>query len=150
MPIRVEVVTQERRLFEEAAADMVIIPGIDGLLGVLPNHTPLLTTMDYGELRIKKGNAEESFIIYGGIVEVRPDKVVVLADAADFAANISLEEIEAARERAAKILAEGPPPEEHTLIAAELRRAELAIDVVRKTRSRAGTVRIISKTDENN
>jgi F-type H+-transporting ATPase subunit epsilon len=147
MPIRVEIVTQERRLFEEPAADMVIIPGSEGLLGVLPNHTPLLTTMSYGELRVKKGSAEESFAIYGGVVEIRPDKVVVLADAADFAADISLEEIEAARERAAKLLAEGPPPEEQALIAAELRRAELAINVARKTKSRAGTIRIISKSD---
>lgn len=145
MPIRVEVVTQERRLFEEPEADMVIVPGIEGLMGILPNHTPLLTTMGFGELRIKKGSAEEDFAIYGGIVEVRPDKVVVLADAADFGADINLTEMEAARERAAKILAEGPPPEEQALIVAELRRAELALNVARKTKSRAGTVRIISK-----
>ncbi len=150
MPIHVEVVTQERKLFEEPFADMVVIPGIEGEMGVLPRHTPLLTTLAFGELRIKKGRAEESFIIYGGVVEVRPDKVVVLADAADFAADISLEEIEAARERAAEILAQGPPPDEHQLIAAELRRAELAINVARKTRSRAGNIRIISQTDDNN
>lgn len=148
MPIHVEVVSQERKLFEEPAADMVIIPGKEGELGVLPRHTPLLTTMSFGELRIKKGNAEESFVIYGGIVEIRPTKVVVLADAADFTSDLSLEEIEAARERAAKILAEGPPPEEHTLIASELRRAELAVHVIRKTRSRAGNVRIRSQVDE--
>lgn len=148
MPIHVEVVTQERKLFEEKQADMVVIPGVEGVLGVLPRHTPLLTTMSLGELRIKKGNAEESFVIYGGVVEIRPDKVVVMADVADFAADINLEEIEAARERAAKILAEGPPPEEHTLLVTELRRAELAINVARKTRSRAGSIRIISQADE--
>lgn len=145
MPLHVEVVTQERMLFEEREADMIIIPGAEGEMGVLPNHAPLLTTMKLGELRVKKGNAEESFVIYGGVVEVRPDKVVVLADAADFTANINLAEIEAARERAAKILAEGPPPEEHSLIAAELRRAELALDVTRKTASRAGSIRIVSQ-----
>lgn len=148
MPIHVEVVSQERKLFDEPAADMVIVPGVEGILGILPNHTPLLTTMNFGELRIKKGNAEESFIIYGGVVEVRPDKVVVLADAADFSANVNLAEVEAARERARQILAEGPPPEMQSLYVAELRRAELAINVARKTKSRAGTVRIISQMDD--
>ncbi|GIK66266.1 MAG: ATP synthase epsilon chain [Chloroflexota bacterium] len=148
MPIHVEVVSQERKLFDEPNADMVIVPGVEGVLGILPRHTPLLTTMAFGELRIKKGGAEESFIIYGGVVEVRPDKVVVLADAADFTADVNLAEIEAARERARKVLDEGPPPEEHAHYAAELRRAELAINVARKTRSRAGGVRIVSQMDE--
>ncbi len=148
MPIHVEVVTQEKKLFEEKEADMVVIPGVEGVLGVLPRHTPLLTTMTLGELRIKKGNAEESFAIYGGVVEIRPDKVVIMADEADFAANISLEEAEEARARASQILAEGPPPEEHSLLVAELRRAELAINVARKTRSGAGSIRIISPGDE--
>src|SRR5690606_27267265 len=110
----------------------------------LPNHSPLLTTMKYGELVVKKGSAEESFIIYGGVVEIRPDKVVVLADEADFTANVNIQEIEDARNRAAKILAEGPPPEEQSLYLAELRRAELAIDIYRRTRSRAGSIRILT------
>jgi F-type H+-transporting ATPase subunit epsilon len=147
MPIRVEIVTQERKIFEEPEADMVIVPGVAGELGILPRHTPLLTTMKLGELRVKKGNAEESFVIYGGVVEVRPDKVVVMADAADMSAELSVEDIEAARNRAAQRLEEGLPPDEYQKMASELRRAELALDVVRKTRSRAGTVRIASRAD---
>ncbi|PJF43707.1 MAG: ATP synthase F1 subunit epsilon [Phototrophicales bacterium] len=146
MPLHVEVVTQERKLFEDKAVDMVIVPGSDGVLGILPNHTPLLTTMKFGELIIRKGRAEESFAIYGGVVEVRPTKVTVLADAADFSADISMEEAEEARERARKLLEEGVPEDERTRLLHELRRAELAINIARKTRSRAGSVRII--TDE--
>ena len=142
MPIHVEVVSQERKLFEEPAADMVIIPGSEGVLGVLPHHTPLITTMNYGELIIRKGAAEEYFAIYGGVVEVRPDKVVVLADAADFADAINLREMEEARERIKKVMAEGVPPEDQEFVAHELKRAELAINLSRKTQSRAGQIRI--------
>lgn len=148
MPIEVEVVTQERKLFEDDAVDMVIVPGSDGELGILPRHTPLLTTMKFGELRIRKGRAEESFIIYGGVVEVRPTKVTVLADAADFTANISIAEAEAARERAQTLLAEGVPVDERKRLLAELRRAELALNIARKTTSRAGGVRIVSEDAE--
>lgn len=142
MPLHVEVVTQERKLFEDPAVDFVLAPGSEGMLGILPNHTPLLTTLALGELTIRKGNAEEVFAIYGGVLEVRPDKVVVLADAADFADEISIQDAEEARERVLKLMEEGVPPEEHELVAAQLRRAELALNVVRKTQSRAGNVRI--------
>lgn len=145
MPIRVEVVTQERKLFEDDAVDMVLVPGSDGELGILPNHTPLLTTMKFGELRIRKGNAEEVFAIFGGVVEVRPDRISVLADSADFAADISLEEAQEARDRAAKLLAEGVPEDERAMLMQQLRRAELSINIARKTKSGAGSVRIISQ-----
>ncbi len=148
MPLHVEVVTQQRKLLDEKDCTMVIVPASEGEMGVLPNHTPVLTTMHYGELRVKKGDAEESFIIYGGVVEVRPDKVVVLADEADLTAAVNIKAMEEARENARKVLEEGPPPEEHSLYLAELRRAELAIDVYRRTRSRAGSIRIITEYDD--
>lgn len=144
MPLHVEVVTQQRKLLDEKDCTMVVVPGAEGEMGILPNHTPLLTTMRLGELRVKKGNAEESFVIYGGVVEIRPDKVVVLADEADFTARINIQEVERARDRAKKILEEGPPPEERSLYLNELRRAELTIDVHRRTRSRAGSIHIVS------
>ena len=79
MPLHVEVVTQEKKVFEEREADMVVIPGSEGEMGVLPHHAAVLTTMGFGELIIRKGSREERFVIYGGVVDVRPDKVVVLA-----------------------------------------------------------------------
>lgn len=136
MPIHVEVVSQEKLLFSEPLADMVMIPGTDGVLGILPNHTPLLTTMKFGELIVRKGTAEEVFAIYGGFAEVRPDKVVILADAADFASDISLREVEEARERARRLLAEGVPEHEVRIVSDELRRAELAITIHRKNEGR--------------
>jgi F-type H+-transporting ATPase subunit epsilon len=147
MPIHVEVVTQERLIYDEPNADMVILPGSEGVLGVLPRHTPLLTTLDFGELRIKVGNREEAFAVYGGIVEVRPDKVVVMADTAQKADEIDLELAEAARRRAEDMMQKGPPPDDVAVIMQELRRAELAVRVRRRTQSRAGSVRIRSTAD---
>jgi F-type H+-transporting ATPase subunit epsilon len=142
MALTVEVVSQERKLFEVDDVDIVIVPGSEGILGIMPNHTPLITTLQNGELIIRKGGAEEIFAIFGGFVEVRPNKVLVLADAADFAADINLKEAEEARDRIKALIAQGLPPEEEALVAADYRRAELAINIARKTQSRSGSVGI--------
>lgn len=142
MPIHVEIVTQERLILDEPEADMIVLPGSEGVLGVLPRHTPLLTTLDIGELRIKVRGEEIVMAVYGGIVEIRPDKVVVLADMAQSADEIDLEAAEAARRRAQEMMLKGPPADEVAIISQELRRAELAVRVRRKTQSRAGTVRL--------
>ncbi|GAB4570173.1 MAG: F0F1 ATP synthase subunit epsilon [Anaerolineae bacterium] len=148
MPIHVEVVTQERQILDEPNADMVILPGSEGVLGVLPRHTPVLTTLDIGELRVRVGAQEHVLAVYGGIVEIRPDKVMVLADMAEPAEEIDLETAEAARRRAEEMMRKGPPPDEAAIIMQELRRAELAVKVRRRTQSRAGTVRIRSNDNE--
>ncbi|MEL7236055.1 MAG: ATP synthase F1 subunit epsilon, partial [Chloroflexota bacterium] len=88
MPIHVEVITQEDKIFDEPEADMVVVPAAEGEMGVLPNHAPVLTTLAFGDLIVRKGDAEEHFAVYGGIVDIRPDKVVVLADMADTAADL--------------------------------------------------------------
>jgi F-type H+-transporting ATPase subunit epsilon len=151
MPLHVEVVSQERKLFEEKAADMVIAPGLEGVLGILPNHSPLISLLKNGELVIRKGNAEEIFAVYGGVLDVRPDKVVVLADSADFAADLSVRAAEEARERVLKIIAEGVPPEDEAFIAQQLKRAEFAMDVARKHTGRQTVgIRIVDhKKDQN-
>jgi len=95
MPIHVEIVTQERKVFEEHEADIVIVPGSEGEMGVLPHHAPVLTTMGYGELVVRKGNKEERFVIYGGVVDIRPDKVVALAYLAESSFALDEEKIEA-------------------------------------------------------
>lgn len=147
MPIHVEVVTQEKRVFEEPAADMILIPASEGEMGVLPHHAPVLTTLGFGELVIRKGHAEERFAIYGGVVDVRPDKVVVLADLAESSFEIDMEAIEAARERAQHMMREGVPEVENRAAALALRRAELAVRIKNKIQSRGTVMRII---DENN
>lgn len=143
MPIHVEVVTEERKVFEELEADMVLIPASEGEMGVLPHHAPVLTTLGFGELVIRKGNAEERFAIFGGVVDVRPDKVVVLADLAESSFDLDLEAISSARERAAKMMAEGVPESENRTATLELRRAELALKIKNRLQSRGPVLRIV-------
>jgi F-type H+-transporting ATPase subunit epsilon len=147
MPIHVELVTQERKVFEEKFADIVLIPAIEGEMGVLPGHAPVLTTLNFGELVIRKGNAEERFAVYGGVVDVRPDKVVVLADLAESSFAIDLEKANAARERAQAISREGVTEMNRDATLA-LRRAELQLKVVRKIKDRTGGLRIVTQDEE--
>ena len=106
MPILLEIVTPERLAFSEDV-DAVTLPGGDGELGVLPHHTPLVSTLGIGELRIRRGGEEELFAIAGGFLQVRPDKVVVMAETADMASEIDLEKAQQARAEAEKALETG-------------------------------------------
>ena len=99
VPLRLEIVTPERRAYEDDV-DMVIVPGRNGQLGILPRHTPLISSLGVGELRIKKGGTEESLLISGGFVEVRPDKVIVMADLAEHSEEIDQQRAVEARKRA--------------------------------------------------
>ncbi|MDQ7034521.1 MAG: ATP synthase delta/epsilon chain alpha-helix domain-containing protein [Anaerolineae bacterium] len=109
--------------------------------------TLLLTTLGFGELVIRKGNAEERFAIYGGVVDVRPDKVVVLADLADSSFAIDEEKARAARERAQQLMQEGVPDEDNREAVLQLRRAELQLKVSNKVRNRGSMMRIVDQDD---
>jgi F-type H+-transporting ATPase subunit epsilon len=106
MPLRLEIVTPEKRAFDDMV-DAVVLPGSEGELGILPHHAPLLSMLGAGELRVRKGGSEESFAIVGGFVQVRPDKVVVMAETADLAADIDLEKALEARREAERALEAG-------------------------------------------
>ena len=106
MAIQLEIVTPERLAFDDEV-DAVTLPGIQGELGVLPNHAPLVSTLGVGELRIRKGGEVETFAIAGGFLQVRPDKVVVMAEMADMASEIDLEKAAEARRQAEKALESG-------------------------------------------
>ena len=106
MPLLLEIVTPERLAYSDTV-DSVVCPGIEGELGILPHHAPLVSTLGFGELRIRKGGAEESFAIVGGFVQVRPDKVVVMAETADLASEIDLEKAQEARREAERALESG-------------------------------------------
>jgi F-type H+-transporting ATPase subunit epsilon len=106
MPLQLEIVTPERQVFSDTV-DSVQVPGSEGELGVLPNHAPLVSTLGVGELRFRKGGVEESFAIVGGFLQVRPDKVVVLAETADMASEIDLEKAQEARREAERALESG-------------------------------------------
>ena len=147
MTIHVEVVTQERKVFEELEADIVVLPGSEGEMGVLPRHAPLLTTMGFGELIVRKGPAEERFAIYGGVVDVRPDKVVVLADLAESSFNLDIRAIEEARESAARMLQEGVPQDQNREAQLALRRAELGARIHRRIQGRGSVLRILDQDE---
>lgn len=148
MPIAVEVVTQEKLIFSEPEADMVLVPAAEGEMGVLPHHAPVLTTLGFGELVVRKGRAEERFAIYGGVVDIRPDKVVVLADTAASTYELDEAAAEAARERARNIASVASTEEEQYAATLELRRAELTLRVSRKMKTRGPQLRITEGSEE--
>src|SRR4030067_2202352 len=98
MPIRCEIVSQDRLVFE-GAADTVISPGEMGEMGILPNHAPLLSTLKFGILKVRYQGQEKVFAVAGGVVEVQPDIITVLADAAENVEEIDEARAEAARKR---------------------------------------------------
>lgn len=140
--IRLEVVTAERVVYS-GDVDMVLAPGTEGQLGILPSHSPLLTALTYGELLIRKaGEEDESLAIGGGFMEVLPDRLTVLADSAERAEEIDLERAEAARRRAEERLKQLPHGEEDfDRTEAALRRSMIRLKVggrARKSRRNAG------------
>ena len=132
MPLLLEIVTPERLAYSDTV-DSVNLPGVEGELGVLPHHAPLVTMLGVGELRIRKGGAEESFAIVGGFLQVRPDRVVVMAETADMASEIDLEKAQEARREAERAL-EGAQADEVNLAAARaaLQHALLQIRVAER------------------
>ena len=106
MSLLLEIVTPERLAYSDTV-DAVVLPGSEGELGVLPHHAPLVTMLGVGELRIRKSGAEESFAIVGGFLQVRPDRVVVMAETADMASEIDLEKAQQARRDAEQELESG-------------------------------------------
>jgi F-type H+-transporting ATPase subunit epsilon len=134
MPLQLDIVTPERLAYSDQV-DEVIAPGSQGELGILPHHAPLLTTLGVGELRIRKGGAEEAFAIAGGFLQVRPDRVVVMAETADMASEIDLERAQAARREAEKTLEAGyVEPADLAIARAALQRALLHIRVAERRR----------------
>jgi F-type H+-transporting ATPase subunit epsilon len=133
---RLEIVTAERVVFSEDV-DVVIAPGIEGQLGVLPNHAPLMTTLMPGELLVRRGGEEFSLAITGGFVEVRPDRIIILADAAERVEEIDIARAEEARRRAEERLKE--PTDTVDLLRAEaaLRRSLARLQVAARRRRRS-------------
>ncbi|MBW8010690.1 MAG: ATP synthase F1 subunit epsilon [Chloroflexi bacterium] len=135
MPIRCEIVSQDRTVFE-GDVDIVVLPGSDGEMGVLPNHAPLLSTLNMGVVTVRYTGGEEVFTVTGGLVEVQPDIVTVLADAAEQVDEIDIARAEEAKKRAEELLSEGPPQDTDAYLAIEaaLRRSNLRLDATRRYR----------------
>ena len=134
MPLQLEIVTPEKLAYSDSV-DAVTLPGTEGELGVLPHHAPLVAMLGVGELRIRKGGQVETFAIAGGFLQVRPDKVVVMAELADMASDIDLEKANEARHEAERALAEGfDEPADLARARAALQRALLRIRVAERHR----------------
>lgn len=137
MPIRCEIVSQDRLVFE-GDADIVIVPGALGEMGILPGHAPLLSSLELGVIRVKMDQAEEVFTVTGGFIEVQPDIVTIMADAAENVEEIDVERAERAMERARKLL-DGYSEEDtenYIRIQAALRRSSLRLKTVDQYRKR--------------
>jgi F-type H+-transporting ATPase subunit epsilon len=134
--LHLEIITVDGTVFDDNV-NMVIAPGSDGVLGILPRHTPLLTSLTYGELEIKKkGEPNQFFAIGGGFMEVRPFNVIVLADAAERADEIDVERARVARERAeARLAAAAASQQDFSRAEAALQRSLVRLKVAERQKN---------------
>ena len=98
--LTIELVTPERHVLAEEDVDVVIAPGIEGELAVLPQHAPLVTELRPGAIVLRRGGEEEILAVSGGFLEVLGDTVTVLADTSERSEDINLERAQEARDRA--------------------------------------------------
>ena len=136
--LSVDVITAERVVYSDSDIDVVVAPGTAGELGILPSHAPFITSLAPGELRLRKGNEETSMVITGGFLEVRDDKVVILAEAAERAEEIDLARAEEARRRAEQRLTSREATVDLARVEADLRRSLVRLKVAERRRKRGG------------
>jgi F-type H+-transporting ATPase subunit epsilon len=137
MPLHLEVVTAERVVYADDV-DMVVAPGLDGEVGILPRHAPLMSVLGIGELRLTRGGQETGVAIGGGFMEVLNDRVTVLADSAERAEEIDEARAEEAQQRAQRLLADRSQIENPAAMEAALRRAQIRLKVSRRRRNVRG------------
>jgi len=133
MPIRCEIVSQDRMVYE-GDVDIVVLPGTDGEMGILPHHAPLLTTLKFGLIKVRSKGDEQVFTVAGGVAEIQPSIVTVLADAAENVHEIDVARAETARKRAEEALASVKPEDVDAYLALEaaLRRSNLRLDAAKR------------------
>jgi F-type H+-transporting ATPase subunit epsilon len=133
--LRFEIVTAEQVVYSNEV-DVVIAPGIEGELAILPHHAPLMTMLQTGELRVRKEGEEASMFVSGGFLEVRRDKVIVLADVAERAEEIDIALAEEAKRRAEESIKLRPAEVDRARAEAALRRSLVRLKVAEKRRRR--------------
>lgn len=134
--LKLEIITAEREIFADDI-DILVAPGIEGELGILPHHAPLMTMIQPGELLVRKNGEETYMVVTGGFLEVRPDKVIVLADACERAEEIDVARAEEAKRRAEERLKTRPPDVEAASIEAALRRSLTRLKVAERRHRKA-------------
>ena len=148
MTIRCEIVSQDRTVFQDDV-DIVVLPGAVGEMGILPNHAPVLTTLKFGVIKVRRRGKEDLFAVAGGVAEVQPTIVTVLADAAENVADIDIIRAKAAKKRAEDALANLSPETDrdaYLVMEAALRRSNLRLDMVRRYRGSAGRLSELDET----
>jgi len=134
--IKLDVVSAERVVFSEDV-DVVVAPGVEGQLGILPHHAPLMTMLQPGEILIRKGEADFCIAVSGGFLEVRPDRIIILADAAERAEDIDVSRAEEAKRRAEERLGERQATGiDAARVETALRRALIRLKAVERTQRR--------------
>lgn len=133
MPIHCDIVSQDRMVFS-GEAEMVILPGSEGVMGILPNHSPVLTTFNFGIITVITKQDRNYFTVAGGIAEVQPNLITVLADAAENVEELDISRAERARERAEKLLKEATPIDDSELDAlrASLRKSTFRLEAIKR------------------
>jgi F-type H+-transporting ATPase subunit epsilon len=134
--LRLEIITAERQVFADDV-NAVIAPGIEGELGILPHHAPLMTMLKPGELLIRKDSNETYMVVSGGFLEIRPDKVIVLADACERAEEIDITRAEEAKHRAEERLQTHPPGLDMARAQAALLRSLIRLRVAERRRRKS-------------
>ena len=137
MTIRCEIVSQDRLVYKDDV-DIVILPGIDGMMGILKDHSPVLSVLQFGVITVRKNNEEHYFTVAGGIAEVQPDQVTILADAAEDISEIDESRAEAAKARAEELLSKAGEmdTDEYLMIQSALRKSSLRLNAVKRYRNR--------------
>ena len=137
--IHVDVVSVEEQIYS-GDAEFVVLPGVEGELGIYPRHTPLFTQIKPGAVRIKLPDVEQEEFVYvqGGFLEVQPTRVTVLADTAIRAHDLDEAKAIEAKKRAEEALANKDTAENLAAAQAELSAALAQIEAIRKFRHRAG------------
>ena len=136
-PMRLDVITAEREVFSDEV-DLVVAPGSQGELGILPSHSPLMTTLKEGELTIRKGGEDTYLAVSGGFLEVMDNVVTVLADACERSEEINEERAQEAVRRAQERIDARVSDMDLERAMASMRRAQLRIRVARRRRQREG------------
>jgi F-type H+-transporting ATPase subunit epsilon len=133
--ITVDIVTAERTVFSDDA-EVVVVPGIEGQMGILPHHIPLMTMLRPGEVLVRRGGEETNLAISGGFLEVNSDRVIILVDAAEGAEEIDVKRAEVAKRHAEKELSKRAPGLDMAKTEAALWRALARLAVVDKVKRR--------------
>ena len=133
MAMMCEIISQDRVVFE-GNVDKISLPGVDGVAGILPNHTPLLMVLKFGIITITIDGRQQYFTVAGGFAEVKPNNTTILADASENVNEINVQRAEEARRRAERMLEEGlgEDQDSYLRIMAALKRSDLRLDAARR------------------